>query len=194
MSKIVIYRKSNGEFVFDGYVTPAGTWRKKEETSPGSINFREVGALADRFPQSIYITDVVNESGTPYATIAAFDAEMDGFFVKAPGGGTGASDFLGGIVHDGPAPTPGVSGKYYFITEGVCVWLPDSPYVQPGDEALVIYEDTEYQYIFRPTLAHDLMVYYDEDDDSVTVAVADSIIVSETTSPEGYDEITLTLQ
>lgn len=156
MSKIVIYRKSNGEFVFDSYVTPAGTWRKKEETSPGAINFREVGALADRFPSPIYITDVVNESGTPYATIEAFDAEMDGFFVKALGGGTGATDLLGGIAHNAAAPTPGVSGKYYFTSAGVVSWITGTPTVSVGDTVLVIFNDPTYTYTYVP-VAYELL-------------------------------------
>lgn len=94
MSKITIYKKDNGEFVFDGYVTPAGTWRKKLETSPGAINFRAVGSDVDLFEAAIHISDILDENGNPYVNVSAFDTEMDGFFVKASSTGGGDLETL----------------------------------------------------------------------------------------------------
>lgn len=93
MGKISIYKKDNGEFVFDGYVTPAGTWRKKLETSPGSINFRAVGASTDFFEEgAIHISEITDKNDNPYLSVEAFDTEMDGFFVRASS--TGGGDIL----------------------------------------------------------------------------------------------------
>jgi len=94
MGKISIYKKDNGEFVFDGYVTPAGTWRKKLETSPGSINFRAVGSGQDLFEGAIHISEITDQNGDPYVDVAAFDTEMDGFFVKASSTGGGDLEYL----------------------------------------------------------------------------------------------------
>lgn len=204
---IYLYKDNATElyvFKYKGFVfnPKPGSMMLIERESDGFVNLQAVydnkafrqntnGHILNDFVDPKLILD---GAGAAYGVNASdILSALSDFFVDAPAS-SGATDLLGGIVHNGTAPTPGVSGRYYFRTEGVCSWLPDSPYVQPGDEALVVYENAEYQYIFRPTLSHELIVYYDEDNDSVTVAVADSIIVSETTSPEGYEEITLTLQ
>jgi hypothetical protein len=89
---------------------------------------------------------ILNGTGTAYGDSASdILSALSDFFVDAPAG-SGASDLLGGIAHDAPAPTPGVSGKYYFTTAGVCTWLPDSPLVNIGDEVIVVYTDPDYTY------------------------------------------------
>lgn len=206
---IYLYKESATQsyiFKYKGFVfsPKPGSLMLIERASDGFVNLQAVydnkafrqntnGHIFDDFVDPELLLD---ESGNPYGSDAVdIRVALKDFFVDAPaGGGTGASDFLGTLLHDSQAPEPGTTGVYYFITEGVCTWLDGQPYVKEGDEVLVVFEGGVYQYIYLPGPGTDLIVYYDEDDESVTVAVADQLIVSETISPEGYEEITLTIQ
>jgi len=78
MRTISIYKNQAGEFIFDGFVTKTGQWRKKVPTSPGAYNFREVGSLRDYFQGDIHYSQILDESGDPYASAEAFESATVG--------------------------------------------------------------------------------------------------------------------
>ena len=139
-----LYKDNNGRWRVDEGIVPAGACflRKKK-------NVVEIYFLDGRMLYQGAVTRITRENGTPYEDIETFNHEVGDFFVKAPAGG--GQELLGGIAHNAAAPTPGLSGKFYFTTSGAVSWLTGTPTVSVGDEVIVVFAEPDaYQYTLVP--------------------------------------------
>ena len=136
-NQVVIFSTTTEKHYFDGLFTDiqfkvAGSF----VACTGEADFRAKAAEIDFFADALALTGAdISTSLTEIVPGKVLDATVAKILDEKIDAVT--SGYLGAIVHNATAPTPGKSGYYEFSSNGVVSWLSNTPTVIIGDKVAV---------------------------------------------------------